>query len=452
MTSKHNIPLDDGSGWSNQDEQEHPQSILEWWCMICFFNTQHNGQTEQWTAKLTLCEWREQNQTRLGSTLSAVLHNMTADKHYTLIKRNDETTLNSKPGDLDIDYQQIAGIKGKHPHFKIYLTDKQNNLSFNFTLSAVSKPYFVAKKITDGHLPLGVGVYRYGFNPNLDLNGTFTYKNHTHTITKAKAYYEHVWGDFNYANPLEDLSSIKNNLKISMKLLSWFNAHHHIHIPNKIKLTSENSPLGYDWAWAVFDNNWSFFYGNILLFLMQGPVPGTFILNKDGAYTEYADVCFSYNHTTTAHTFDFIYPDDFSITAKDAKGILKLHFKMTHTTREFVSRLNPKGYWIGFVICEAPGTVTGTYTKNDGTIIKLNGQTKIEPQRQISILGHNQLELSIAKPPHGVGIDIELISHFFSKHLKAKLHLLPRPKLKLSIQKLSYNPKKNTHNTTQDHL
>ena len=87
---------------------------------------------------------------------------------------------------------------------------------------------------------------------------------------------------------------------------------------------------------------------------------------------------------------------------------------MTMPCREFITPLYQKN-WIAFVIYEAPGKVSGVYT-NDSEHITLNGKCKIEPQRQVSVRGHNELLIDIIKPPEGVGINIELASNFLKKH------------------------------------
>ena len=47
--------------------------------------------------------------------------------------------------------------------------------------------------------------------------------------------------------------------------------------------------------------------------------------------------------------------------------------------------------------------------------IPLTGICKIEPQRQVSIIGHNSLRIDVLKPPRGVGISLEIDSHYLRK-------------------------------------
>ena len=102
---------------------------------------------------------------------------------------------------------------------------------------------------------------------------------------------------------------------------------------------------------------------------------------------------------------------------------------------EYIKKFNDQKYWLAFIICEGVGEASGCFFdgKNE---IKLNGMCRIEPQRQVSILGHNFLKLDFLKPPKGFGIDAELYSHYLKKKINTRLHFAPRPSLKFNIEKL----------------
>lgn len=117
---------------------------------------------------------------------------------------------------------------------------------------------------------------------------------------------------------------------------------------------------------------------------------------------------------------------------KKEKLILK--FTMTKEVNEYISKFKGKKYWLAMVICEAFGNVKGKYTKGNTEII-LNGNAKIEPQRQVSILGHNSLTIDFKKPPKGVGLSCEIDSNFLNKKISAKLQFAPRPFIKFKINK-----------------
>ena len=226
---------------------------------------------------------------------------------------------------------------------------------------------------------------------------------------------------------------IKKSIPTYFKLIGWWIHNHKIKIPDKIRLTSENSPFGYDWSWAVLDNGWTLFYGNILFWMMKGPAAGTLTLTKDGEnYTEFADVEFNYINTASSSKYDFIYPTEFEVSAKNKNERLYLKYKMTQSAYEYVSKFKEKKFWHAFVICEAPGSVEGYY-EMDNKRQKITGFCKIEPQRQVSILGHNSLTADILKPPKGFGITVEFDSNFFKKKIFSKIQLAPDLKFKFNI-------------------
>jgi predicted ester cyclase len=168
---------------------------------------------------------------------------------------------------------------------------------------------------------------------------------------------------------------------------------------------------------------------------MEGPVVGTIIFTKDGrTYEEIGNARFKYLKIKNGKEYDFKYPSEFEFVAEKGKQKLYLKLKMTTDTREYVARF-PKGkYWLGFVICEAPGVIEGYYF--DGSKkTKLKGICKIEPQRQISFLGHNSLKIDFLKPPKGIGLSFDLNSHYFKKKIGAQLNIAPKPKIKFKIKK-----------------
>jgi hypothetical protein len=260
-------------------------------------------------------------------------------------------------------------------------------------------------------------------------------KDENYDIT-GLGYIEHVWGNFNYDNSLLQIKNISKTLKIYSKLIGW-----RIHalkpkIPNSITFCSENNPFGYDWVWGVLDNGWTFFFGNIMFWIMDGPSLGTFILSKDDeTYVEFADVKFHYNKTVKSKNFDFVYPSDFTIIAKNGKEEMFLRFVMSCDANEHIARFPKNKYWKGFVIIESPGDVKGYYS-DEKIKTKLSGICKIEPQRQVSIMGHNMLKIDFLKPPKGLGIKINFESHNLKKNLFTQFQLMPNIKIKFHINKI----------------
>jgi hypothetical protein len=80
------------------------------------------------------------------------------------------------------------------------------------------------------------------------------------------------------------------------------------------------------------------------------------------------------------------------------------------------------------------GRMEGTFYDGKKKI-KLQGDCKIVPQRQASIFGHNQLTIEFLKPPKGLGMLLDIDSHYLEKKMSAKIHLAPRPYVKFEIKK-----------------
>jgi hypothetical protein len=258
-----------------------------------------------------------------------------------------------------------------------------------------------------------------------------TIKGRTYEVT-GKGYMEHVYGNLLYRKPVSNFSELNKTFSIYAKLIGWWMQKQKVSFPKSIGFSTENSPLGYDWAWAYFDNGWSIFYGNLMFWLMDGPATGVLYLTKDKETNlRFSNITYHYIQTRKAENFDCIYPSEFEITAREGEKKMYLHFKMTSEIHETTSHFPNKSYWRGYIILESPGVVKGYYSDGDKKI-KLSGITKIEPQRQISKLGHNSLKLNFLLPPKGVGVAFDFNSHFFKKKLKGNVQLIPRLKLKFN--------------------
>ena len=415
--------------WTD-DEKEHCQSIIEWWCVEAFFDNKKSN--KKWSFKVTFSEYH--NKGDESSVLFITLFDQISGKSHIYYSRNDLMKLKSSSDSLKIEYENSI-IQGKYPIYNLELYDKTNNIKYDLVCHAISNPRLIAQEITDGWLPMGLGFYRYGFVPKCIISGTIVIEDKEYPI-KGYAYYENVWGDFDYDNPLGQISEIPRTLKIIKDLTRWKLKYITPKIPDTIKLSTENNPFGYDWAWALLDNGWSVFYGNILFWLVNGPAFGTLIVTTDGKnYDEYGDIKFHYNEVKYAKNYDFYYPIDIEITARKENKSIRLRFKMTSECHEFQSRSYNGKYWLGFIICEAPGEVEGFYSEGDKKI-RLKGICKIEPQRQISIFGHNALTLKFKKPPKGIGLEIDFVSHYLKKRIIASLDFLPKIQIKWTFEKI----------------
>ena len=420
--------------WTHEDELEHPNSVLEWWAVETFFKTTKNK--KKWSLKAGFDEWDNKSKEK-GSYVSMTLFDQDTGKIYTYINRSNHSKLKMKKDCLHLSYD-TSYLKGGYPSYEFFIDDKKNDIKLHINYKAISLPHWISQDVTNGWLPMGIGFYRYGFIPKCEATGKITIKNKTFDL-QGTGYYEHVWGDIWYDNPLSGLSNVKRSTSIYTKLVGWWIKNHKFSIPKTLKFSTENNPFGYDWAWAVLDNGWTIYFGNILFWLMQGPIMGTLVLSKDGVnYKEYSNVQFKYNKTSFSKNFDFTYPTEIELFLKDGKEQLNLILKMTGEVSEYIADFTENKLWKGFVICESPGTADGYYYDGDKKT-KLSGICKIEPQRQVSTTGHNSLQIDFLKPPKGVGVSFKIDSHFLKKRIDSGIQLAPRPKITFKIKKINQN-------------
>lgn len=419
--------------WTPEDEREHPLSVIEWWYIEAFFKSIEDN--KRWSIKSGFNEWLYPKSKEIGCIFNMTLFEQDKNKHLIYYSRNDSTKLKSDKDNYYVRYED-SFMKGSYPCYEFYFNDKKNNIKLDMRYQAEVLPHWLMQDVTDGKLPMGMGLYRYGFIPKCKISGTMIRNNTTYHID-GKGYFEHVWGDFWYDNPLSNFSGLKKTIPTYSKLIGWWLHNNKIRIPKSIMFATENNPLGYDWAWALLDNGWTIFYGNIMFWIMEGPAPGVLILLKDGnKYEEFGNIYFKYNKTRHSKEYDFYYPEEMEVTAQRRKEKLHLRFTMTTDSREHIVRFLGGKHWLGYVICEAPGTVDGTYFDGEKKI-KLSGICKIEPQRQASVIGHNSLKIDILKPPSGVGISFDLDSHFFRKKIFTQIQLVPHPKIKFNLKKIN---------------
>jgi len=417
--------------WTSEDEREHPSSAMEWWCAEAFFSSVDGK--EKWSVKAVLSEWHTKAK-QIGSNFVITLFDQENNKNFFYDRRDNTAKLKSSEYSFNIQFKD-SWITGSFPNYEMHFHDPENNIKLDMKYRAKSYPRWVAQDVTGGWLPMGLGFYRYGFIPKCDISGTLTIKNKKIKIV-GDGYFEHVWGDFTYHRVGAEFGGLKKTLSTYAKLVGWWIHNSKIRIPNSITFSTENNPFGYDWAWALLDNGWTLFYGNILFWIMHGPAAGSLILSKDGeTYEELCNVQFKYNKTKLAKDFDFQYPTEIELTATKAKEKLHLVFLMDSNIREYVISFREKKYWLGLAICEAPGIASGYYFDGNKKI-KLNGICKIEPQRQISALGHNTLKIDFLKPPKGFGISLNVDSHFLKKKIFVRIQLLPKLKFNFKIEKI----------------
>jgi hypothetical protein len=418
--------------WALHDERGDTSRFLEWWATEAFFTTQEDK--KRWSLKVAFSEGFVESKRR-GVVCNMTLFDQDTNKQYIYYLRTPGAHLQSNSETFDVHYDD-SYMKGSYPTYQMHFHDRDHEIEIDVTSHAESFPHWVAQDVTHGWLPMGVGFYRYGFIPRTRISGTLKIQGKAFTI-QGDGFFEHVYGSFDYEHPLATLSGFLKTIWVYKKLIIWWLQNHTLKIPKTLTLSTENNPLGYDWVWALFDNSWSLFYGNAMFWIADGPAAGTLILTKDGKnYTEFSDITFHYTKVISAKDHDFCYPSELQIVAKKGKEALHLTCTMTGESREYVRSPREHKFWTGLAICEAPGVVKGIYDDGKQTI-PLQGVCKIEPQRELSILGHNQLRIDFVVPPNGVGISLDFESHFFKKRIVASLQLAPHPKIRLNMQRIS---------------
>jgi len=414
--------------WTSTDEQAHLNSELEWWCIESFFTT---NDTRNWCLKAVLSQSLDKSTGKKASVINITLFDLEKQRIIPFCSRDLSNHLETKG--KRFSYQD-SFIEGSYPDYRMHFKDGDHKIELSLSFHATAKPYWVAQEATKGWIPMGLGYYRYGFIPLGTISGNIKIQSDVYDIT-GRGYYEHVWGNFSYVTQNRRFRDLKKTFSLYSRLIQWFLHGRRITIPSSIIFATENSPFGNDWIWAVFENKWTLFYGNALFWMMRGPAFGSLILTKDGKYyTEFSEITFSYPKVCMAKHQDFVYPSEICLMAKKGNEQISLQCKMTTEPREWTNRI-PKGkYWVSNTICEAPGVIEGFY--NDGNeTTNLRGICKIEPQRQVSILGHNSLTINILKPPNGVGFHLEIDSHFLRKNLAFEIRLTPRLKIHLRQQR-----------------
>ena len=130
------------------------------------------------------------------------------------------------------------------------------------------------------------------------------------------------------------------------------------------------------------------------------------------------------------------YPVDITINAeKDDKKLMVRAWPICDPF-EYMDEFIGDGFYRAFIMPEMPGRMKGIYKDNNKTV-ELEGDCKIVQQRQPSKLGHNSLIIDFIKPPKGVGININLESHYLKKDIFTKIQLAPTPKFSFNYKNIN---------------
>jgi hypothetical protein len=407
---------------------EHFPCAIEWWGVEAFFQTLENK--KKWSFKGSLTQWLKKDNIP-GSNLILTLFDMDKGDNYSYYKRNNSNKIRFDNIKCEARYDNCY-IKTCYPDYEMEFIDPKNDIQLYMEYEPLSQPYCVAQNITDGWIPMNLGLSRYMFIPRNKLFGKICIQDTEYNI-KGNGYFEHLWGNFSYTNPLKYSHEIIKSISVYSKLFTHWLQARRPKIPKSILFSTENNPLSYDWTWAIFDDGSSLFFGNSLFWIMKGPILGDLIFTQDGKnYIEFFNTQFQYLKTIYMKEYDFYYPSEFDIKAVHKNKRLYLKFKMTVNSHELLMTLSDKKN--AFIICESPGLTEGYYD-NGKKKIKLKGQCKIESQRQVSRFGHNSLFIDLFLPPKGLGFKSTLDSHYLNKKIFTELRFLPKPNIYFKIKK-----------------
>ena len=413
-------------------EKEHFPCTKEWWCAEGFFTTAENN--KKWSFKASLYQGILKSKF-IVSAYTITIFDLNNKKIYNYHSENDSCKLESEKDRFYIKYDK-SYIKGSFPNYQMHFNDLKNNINLNLKLNSKTTPYWIAQQVTDGWLPWGLGYYRYGFIPANNIEGTIKINNKNFSI-KGKGYFEHIWGDFSFLNLKKLKRSIKKTLSTYSKLISWWFHNQEIKIPKSIRFSTDNRPFGYDWFWTVLDNDWSIFYGNIIFWLLEGPATGILILKKnENDYIEFGNINFKYNKMKYLSQYDFYYPIELEIVAVKGNKKLYLNFKNISECFEDFYETTDKKIFLGFLISQVPCEIDGYYFDGKEKIF-INGLSKMEFHRLLSVFGHNTLNFDIDISSKSFGIKSNFNSHLLEKNFDIHLQFLPKPKLKIKFNKIN---------------
>lgn len=416
--------------WTLEDEGDHAPIRKEWWTTEFFFTTPEDQHL--WNLMTSFAVTHEPP----SCFYQHVLFDLTTHKCVLHKDLNDPLTeLTTVKNRVDLRYKHNT-LQGLYPQYRLRLHDPDAAFSADITLDARALPHWITQETTNGYIPAGLNHYRYGFIPHLTLTGTMTHQGMTRTLT-GKGYFEHAYGNWSYENPLQAVSGVPKTLGTYLRLGYWWLSQHHHHLPTKIGFATDNNPMSFDWLWGVFDNDWSFFFGNTLLWLTQGPCFGPLYLTADGRhYLEFCDLHFKYNKVRYIKDHDVYYPSDLELFGRLDDKTLRLRFTSTCESYEYIDLPRRKKFFTAYVLCELPGRIEGTFTDRDHAV-PLTGLCKNEPLREAPRHGHSAVRFTFLKPPKGLGLTMEVESHPKKRKTSTTLQLIPP---RFSRQHTAINP------------
>jgi len=411
------------SDWSASDEGAHFPCSREWWNVDAVM-TLDNG------ARWTLTSSFEYERETPACNLFLTLFNLSSGDSYSLGSYGDPIgTLSFEKNRVNLSYGD-SWMQGSYPAYRVHF--ERRDVTVDLQFNATTPPKWVADSISGAVLPMGLGSYRYGFIPRCTVSGTMTMGDVTHHVT-GTGYYEHVWGNWTYSNPLQSGSGIEHTLRAYGQLAGWWLSHRGNTPSTALGFATESNMFGYDWIWAAFDNGWSLFYGNIPFWVTEGPAFGIlYLVTPDGRYLTFSNIDFSYGSMAYAPEYDAYYPTSIKLEARHDEHHVTLDCTMACDVNTYLDTNLSSSFWQAIYLWESPGPITGVYRNESGTV-HLNGTCEIEPMRQISMLGHNAFTLDVLPPGQGLGADCSMVSHFFDVALRVRCRLLPFPRVHVAF-------------------
>lgn len=388
--------------YNNLDDEGSHNCTREWWNIDAFIEADKNYSI---TASF------EYERETPASNLFFTIFDLDEKKMYDLgIYNALFNELKCEENELNLSFKN-SWMRGKYPSYIAHLENK--NVIVEINIEAEEIPHFVAEN-SGGILPVGLGYYKYLFIPRCRAWGWLQIDGERKEF-EGVAYYEHVWGNWSYNNPLKDASI--DVFSSYVKLLQWWWGNKNISF-DTITFSSDN-PFSYDWTWASFDNGWNIFYGALPFWLNEIPFGILYLFNGNETI-EFGKIRYEY--------VDGIFVEGACIPTKikvrgEGKGELLLFMEMNNTPHIYKDDLS-SFYWKKLILYECPGKIYGWYEDGNGDKTYLTGKCEIEIERQISIFDYFMLKL-VPHFPSPLGIDFLFISYLLNIVLQLQINLFP---------------------------
>jgi len=415
--------------WTPQDEGDHNPVMKEWWTAETFFTSEDK---RKWNLIASFAYKGQKKECFFQYVLFDITNNICVASQEL---PDNIQSIHTHKNRLAVTYKQ-SFLRGLYPDYNLHIEDEENNILFDVNYQAKVPPHWVLQPITNGYLPIGLNNYRYGFLPYATITGTLRVNDQTQKIN-GKGYLEHAYGNWSYTQPIAALKNVSKTFRIYKKLFSHWLSQKTLHIPRHLSFTTENNVYGYDWLWAVFENDWSLFFGNSMFYLRAGPSFGAlYLTDENGAYHEFSDVSFSYLGEHYLPDFDMYFPTGYELIGKNGEETIHLQCKSATTPYVYIDRYKGDPHYRAWVLCEMPGTIKARYVDKAGEKTLL-GDCKLVPLRIPSKFGHNRLDIDINRKKRNKEIKLNLDSNYFEKTVTTHFRLSMPPHLKIKI----YNKK-----------